>query len=93
MKLSHDIITQVKQAIRHPFAWSGGYPIYTVMADGELLCPDCAKHNFKQIVRETYSRWERNWRAAGAGVKWEGEPEPCAHCGKMLESAYDNPDD
>lgn len=88
MRLSHDIISQVKRAIREPFAWPGGYPVYTVMADGELLCPDCAKANFTQIARDTYSRWGSSWRAAGAGVKWEGPAENCCHCNKALPSAY-----
>ena len=32
------ILDQVKDAIRNPFAWPGGYPVYTVMSDGALLC-------------------------------------------------------
>lgn len=92
MTLNHDIITQVKRAIREPFAWPGGYPVYTVMTDGELMCPSCAKSNFRQIVADTYARFGGSWRAAGAGVKWEGEAEPCCHCGKQLESAYGDPD-
>ena len=88
MRLSHDIITQVKSAIRSPYAWPGGYPVYTVMGDGDLLCCDCARAEFRQIVRDTYARHGGCWRAAGAGVKWEGEPEPCGHCGKPLVSAY-----
>ena len=93
MKLNHDIIQQVKRAIREPFAWPGGYPVYTVMADGELMCPDCAKENFRQIVAETYSRSNSGWRAAGAGVKWEGDDEQCCHCGKALQSAYGGDDE
>ena len=88
MKLTHDIVTQVKRAIREPYAWPGGYPVYTVMADGELLCPDCAKANFRQIVADTYSRWDNNWRAAGAEVNWEGQGLTCCHCNKELQSAY-----
>ena len=87
-RLAHDIVGQVKRAIREPFAWPGGYPVYTVMADGELLCTDCAAHNFKQIVADTYDRWGGSWSAAGAEVKWDGESEYCCNCGKELPSAY-----
>lgn len=88
MNLSHNIIGQVKSAIRNPYAWPGGYPVYTVMADGELLCPDCARTYFAQIVRDTYARWGGAWRAAGAEVKWEGEHDFCCQCCKPLPSAY-----
>ena len=91
MRLEHDIVAQVKHAIRAPYAWPGGYPVYTVMADGALLCPECARANFRQVVADTYARWGGCWRAAGAGVKWEGPAEPCCHCGKELESAYGGP--
>lgn len=92
-RLSHDIVSQVKRAIRAPYAWPGGYPVYTVMADGELLCPHCAHDNFAQIARDTYARFGGSWRAAGAEVRWEGPDEYCAHCGKALQSAYGDPDE
>ncbi len=92
-RLAREILGQVKRAIREPYAWPGGYPVYTVMADGELLCPECAKQNFRQIVADTNSRWNNNWRAAGAGVKWEGPDEHCCHCNKALPSAYGGEDE
>ena len=84
-------IEQVKQAIREPYAWPGGYPVYTIMADGELLCPDCARHFFRQIVRSTKDKARDGWQAIGAEVYWEGPAQQCAHCGKTLESAYGDP--
>ncbi len=92
MGLEKNILTQVKQAIREPYAWPGGYPVYTVMADGELLCPHCARENYRQIVADTNARFGGTWRAAGAGVKWEGADEHCCHCGKNLPSAYGDPE-
>lgn len=82
------ILHQVKDAIRHPYAWPGGYPVFTILSDGEMLCADCAKANFRQIVEDTKSRCNGGWRAAGADVYWEGDDIPCGHCGKPLESAY-----
>ena len=87
-RLSHDIIGQVKQAIREPYAWPGGYPVVVVMADGELMCPDCAKSNFRQIVSATKARYNDGWKAAGASVNWEGADEHCCNCNAALESAY-----
>ena len=82
------ILRQVKQAIRQPYAWPGGYPVYTILADGDLLCANCTRKNFRRIVEDTKSRWDTGWKAAGVDVYWEGEAIPCGHCGKELESAY-----
>jgi hypothetical protein len=79
----------VKQAIREPYAWPGGYPIYTVMADGEMLCPACARAHFPQIARATRDGLRSGWEAAGAEILWESEAgETCAHCGVELAPAY-----
>ena len=81
-------IEQVKRAIRELYAWPGGYPVYTVMSDGALLCAKCAKSEFRQIVRDTKLGFYC-WSAAGAEVLWESEaPQYCAHCNAHLESAY-----
>lgn len=57
------------------------------MGDGELLCPKCAKENFRLIAQATKDNLRDGWQAAGADILWEGE-EYCAHCDKELESAY-----
>jgi hypothetical protein len=80
-------IEQVKRAIREPYAWPGGYPVYTLLADGELLCRECARSEFKQIVYATRHNLRDGWKAAGADILWEGTEE-CAHCNKELPSAY-----
>jgi len=80
-------LQKVKDAIRNPFAWPGGYPIYIVMADGELMCPDCARANYRLIVADTARHCRGSWQATGSMILWEGT-ETCCHCGKVLESAY-----
>jgi hypothetical protein len=86
-----DIIQDVKHAIREPFSFPGGYPVYTVLTDGELLCPDCARENFRQIVSSTKEAekdfYSDIWEAIGTIILWEGS-EYCVHCSKLLESAY-----
>ena len=83
-------LNQVKQAIRQPFAWPGGYPVYTIMSDGEMLCADCARKHFRLIAEATKDRHDHHsgWKAYGADVYWEGEPMFCAQCNKELPSAY-----
>jgi hypothetical protein len=85
--MKNNTLEQVKTAIRNPFAWPGGYPVYTVMADGELLCPDCARKEYRQIVQSTKNHYRDGWQAKGTLILWEGF-DYCCHCNKELESAY-----
>jgi hypothetical protein len=80
----------VRDAARNPYAWPGGYPRYTVLQDGELLCPKCARENYREISWET--RHGGSWAAAGVEVLWEGGylDNVCAHCHIPLDSAYGN---
>jgi hypothetical protein len=46
-------INALKNTIREPFAWPGGYEKIAIMKDGELLCRKCVRKNFRQILRDT----------------------------------------
>ena len=83
--MNRQAINQLKEAIRHPFA--GGYPVYPVMDDGELLCTGCARKEFRNILDSTRKEMRDGWQCIGAEVLWEGT-EYCAHCSKQLEPAY-----
>lgn len=86
--MKNKAIEAVKRAIREPFAWPGGYPVYVVLSDGSLLCRECARAEFHQIVRETKTaNRDGGWRAIGAEILYEGA-EHCGHCGEPLQSAY-----
>ena len=90
--MKNHILESVKSAIRNPYAWPGGYPVYTVCADGELLCCDCARKNYRQIVKDTTDGTHDSFECIGAQIYWEGQTEYCSNCNKELESAYGNPD-
>ena len=79
----------IRQSIRSKYAWPGGYPMYLVMMDGESLCMDCAKTEYRQIARANrYGDRYDGWATVGADVNWEDPELYCAHCGKRIESAY-----
>ncbi len=90
MQTPAQILHQVKAAIREPYAWPGGYPVAILMADGDCLCPGCARENFRAIVGSTLRRnLERDgWEAAGSEINWEDADMTCAHCGDLIPSAY-----
>ena len=88
--MKNQILEKVKDAIRNPYAWPGGYPVYVVLADGSMLCRDCARDNYKLMASDTRHGWS-GWQAAGADILYDGT-EYCGHCGKELESAYGEPE-
>lgn len=83
-----EILRQVKQAIREPYAWPGGYPLYIVMADGEALSCEAARTEWRQIVYATLHGLRDGWRAVGACINWEDGAMYCAHTGERIPSAY-----
>lgn len=79
---------EIKQAIRSKYAWPGGYPMYLVMNDGEALCMECAKSEFRQIAYSHRHDLRDGWNAVGADINYEDAELTCAHCGEYIESAY-----
>ena len=88
MKKRIEILRQVKSAIRQPYAWPGGYPLYIVMHDGESLSCDAARSEWRQIVFATLHGLRDGWRAIGADINWEDDALFCAHTGARIPSAY-----
>lgn len=92
MKRTNMMLDQARSAARHTYAWPGGYPLAVVMVDGECICPQCARKEWRQVVRNTLmSRREgsdSSWCAAGVDVNWENDSLYCAHCNRQIESAY-----
>lgn len=83
-----EILRDVKRAIREPYVWPGGYPLYVVMADGESLSVAAAREQWAQIVRSTLQQSRDGWASAGFEVNWEDVEMTCAHTGDRIESAY-----
>ena len=81
-------LREVKQAIRQPYAWPGGYPLYITMADGEALSVDSARENWRAICWSTIGQHRDSWRAFGADINWEDNSLYCAHSGEKIEPAY-----
>jgi hypothetical protein len=78
-----EIMRSVKDAIRMPFTFPGMYQKSIILSDGEVICPDCAKDNFRQIAHDTVKKWKTGWNSVGAECLWEGENN-CVECNKSL---------
>ena len=80
---------EVKQFIRQPYAWPGGYPLFAITADGGYLCKDCVKANAKLIIGSTRRNLADGWAVLAVDVNWEDEHLVCDNCGKPIEAAYE----
>jgi hypothetical protein len=63
------------------YAWPGGYPLFYIDEENNVLCPDCANKNDefdKPIV--------------AADANWEDPDLYCDHCSARIESAYAEPE-
>lgn len=76
-------IKQLKAAIRHPYAWPGGYEISAIMSDGGVLCMKCCKDNFSNIVDSTKRDIRDGWKIEAIDCVWEGDCN-CEQCGKSV---------
>jgi len=81
-------IEQLKQFIREPYAWPGGYPKMAIMGDGAPLCKECAKAEYKRIVRDTMDGFDRSFQVVGIDINFEDTECYCCHCNNKIESAY-----
>ncbi len=92
-------INALKNTIREPYAWPGGYEKILAMSDGELLCKGCAKENYREILsatkaEERFGQWAMDSIILDCEIEpkeWiEENPEEgysldtCAHCNKVL---------
>ena len=59
------------------FAWPGGYPMFYLDGDNNVLCPDDANNND-----------EFNEPLIDYDVNWEDPALFCDHCSQRIESAY-----
>jgi hypothetical protein len=90
------MITKNEDGTYPAYAWPGGYPIIYIMGDGAVICPGCANRENGSIAvdeSEDDGMSDKSWTIVASDVHWEGGPEECAHCGKMIESAYGTGDE
>jgi hypothetical protein len=79
---------KLRQAIRSKYAWPGGYPMYLVMSDGESLCMDCARKEYKLIAMANKQAFRDGWKPEAVDINYEDKELYCVHCNAQIESAY-----
>ena len=88
MTKNGQIIVDVKHAIKQPYAWPGGYPLFIALSDGAASCTACAKQEIRSIAFSTANDISDGWKAEAVDINWEDSELRCDHCSKRIESAY-----
>ena len=83
----------VKDLIRAPYAWPGGYPKYAIADDSAALCHTCCRDNFRSIVDSIHTDTRDGWLITAVDINWEDTSLYCDHCGDAIESAYGEPEE
>lgn len=81
-------IEQLKEFIRRPFAWPGGYPKFALMGDCEPICHNCAEENYRRIVSDILQGYDKSFQIIGVDINWEDEDMICCNCNNKIPSAY-----
>jgi len=63
------------------YAWPGGYPLFYLDKENNVLCPDCANRDVDQ-----------SQEVIAADVNWEDDALYCDDCSRRIESAYNEPE-
>lgn len=79
---------ELRNAIRHPYAWPGGYPLALLMNDGEAVCMKCARSEYRYIAHSNRHNILDGWMPEAVFINWEDQELYCAHCNNQIESAY-----
>ena len=77
------------KALKAPYAWPGGYPLFFITADGAALCHACGRKEARQITAAIRDRDRHGgWCVEAQDVNWEDGTMICDHCSGRIESAY-----
>ena len=78
-------INILKDVIRAPYAWPGGYEKVLVTTDGGAICHKCAKSEYYNILHSTRGEYNDGWQVAGVFLAEECEDTLfCDHCGQVI---------
>lgn len=88
MSRKSEVLKAVRDFIRQPYAWPGGYPLFLVMRDNEAMCKDCVKDNYRLISKATHEQDSSGWEAECVAVNWEDDDLTCSNCNHKIECTY-----
>lgn len=83
-------ISDFRAAMRNgPYAWPGGYPLFFVTNNGDILSFKGAKQNIRNILEALKEdNIISGWRVSSLVINWEEPDLYCDVTGEFIESAY-----
>jgi len=67
------------------YAWPGGYPLFYVTSDGDLICPKCVNDSKNAFHTDGE---KDSWTLAAYDINYEDASLYCDVCCQRIESAY-----
>lgn len=86
-------IKELKNDLRQGYAWPGGYEIVYFSDDGEIICQDCIRANFRLVVDSMRHNIQDGWGIIGSAIEavdaestrelaGDDYIQNCAHCNR-----------
>lgn len=77
----------VKDIVRNPYAFPGGYEKLAITGDGACLCSACITANFKNALHSTLFGYRDGWDVQAVDLTCNSDgPITCDHCSKELNA-------
>ena len=81
-------VAAIHSVARDRYAWPGGYPLIA-MVDGDILCADCVRENYRNILADTFRDGWGTWKVTWTGCTQFDEHELlCGHCGAVIVECW-----
>lgn len=64
------------------------YPRFLMTSDGEALCFDCAREEYRSVSFAVRHKLNDGWRVIACDINYEDASMRCVHCNNCIESAY-----
>lgn len=77
-------LDKLKMAAREQYTFPGGYELIAITFDGELLCSDCVRVNYKECLHDTKHKWHTSFEIVDVVSESELEDVFCDHCYKAI---------
>lgn len=83
-------INVLKDIVRQPFAFPGGYEKVAIADDDGIICSICCKTEFRNILHSTKFGYYDGWHVMDVFLSENvGEPLYCSHCGRDINCEED----
>ena len=82
-----ETMKQVKETIRKPYTFPGGYEKFAVCKDGGVLCVECLKSEYYNVCRSTLFGYGDGWEVSGIDAECNlAGSMTCDHCNHTLNA-------